>query len=338
MKTIKKELNEVLKQLICLKHKNSNLEYRGTLNEKGLPINGFFICLKCQTKYFVKKGIIDFINKKNIASKLADSERKRRDEDAELYEYYISNYEDSTNTLPIAKAVNSKNKTILDLGCGVGYITLKYVDNADVVIACDFSEDSLNLFNKKIQETSLKNICLIRVDITKLPFNKNEMFDSVVIAGVLHHIPSKKDRELLIKSSNILLKNNGNLVVSVYNYILTKRIRKFLGMNEMREGMQNEDNVFYHCYDKTELAKLIYKYFNKVAVSGTFATIPIISNFLLNKVYKNNIKLKIKKPVMKIYNNRFYIIFDLLMRLIFKDYFCNRLLAVGIKSRSLEKR
>ena len=91
---------------------------------------------------------------------------------------------------------NKKFKNSLDFGCGTGFhlnTLRKYSEN---LIAIDLSIGALKEAKKKF------NCEYIACDIKRLPF-KEDSFDFIWIAGVLHHMPNDLDK-VIYKISSIL--------------------------------------------------------------------------------------------------------------------------------------
>ena len=75
---------------------------------------------------------------------------------------------------------------ILDIGCGIGFLTYKLSEKAEKVIGCDYNSNSLNyakfFFNRE-------NIDYLLVDATNYEFK--EKFDYIILSNVLEHIQDR---------------------------------------------------------------------------------------------------------------------------------------------------
>ncbi len=108
-------------------------------------------------------------------------------------------------------ALLSTRKKILDIGCGIGYIsnwisskTKGHVFGADLSTSVD---EANRVFNSK------QNLQFIQADIAELPFD-NEFFDLIVCKEMIHHTPEpRKNFSKLVK----LLRPGGVICVYVYN-------------------------------------------------------------------------------------------------------------------------
>lgn len=84
-----------------------------------------------------------------------------------------------------------KNLNVLDIGCGPGWLTVKYAENQASVFAVDLTEAAIGLTRKALEEVSLSaSLQVASADL--LPFD-NESFDLVVASGSIHHVPNYQD-------------------------------------------------------------------------------------------------------------------------------------------------
>ena len=112
----------------------------------------------------------------------------------------------------INQAKNSGLK-VVELGCGLGMLSLELARNGLHVTGVDLSQKSIKIANKYRDENtykdnfgSLKYMCC---DINDIEF-KREEFDSVIFFRSLHHIPSW---ERLIEKIYYTLKPGGRLIL-----------------------------------------------------------------------------------------------------------------------------
>lgn len=103
----------------------------------------------------------------------------------------------------LKRIVKARDKTILDLGCGRGYVGIS------------FSKDNEVIFGD-IDEESMKGIKGMKVilDGSYIPF-KQESFDYVICADVLEHI--KEDKKVL-RNIYSILKKGGEAIIALPAY------------------------------------------------------------------------------------------------------------------------
>lgn len=105
-----------------------------------------------------------------------------------------------------------KGKTLMDIGAGTGYFSVKFANKGASVIAADVSEEFQNYLKERIEKNNIKNI-----DLRKTPFDspllKDGEVDIVFIANTYHHIENRTDYFCKVKKG---LKTNGELIVVDY--------------------------------------------------------------------------------------------------------------------------
>ena len=155
------------------------------------------------------------------------------------------------------EVLNNCKTEVLDLGCGVGNDTLYLTERGFKVIACDYSEVSLDHLKKQ-----LKDVKTIQLDISQpLPFKEN-IFDLIIADLSLHYFDKKTTIEIM-KEIRRILKPNGHLLARV-NSIADKNF----GAGNKKKI---EDNYYYvEGYNKRffsiEDAKKFFSYIGKTKI------------------------------------------------------------------------
>lgn len=108
------------------------------------------------------------------------------------------------------KRVNFKNKTVIDLGAGTGYLSLSLAKNAKIVFAIDQSQNMLDQIRQKANYQKLTNVFTIISDVNTVAFQSHQI-DIVTMNMALHHMI---DPNQIIKEMYRLLKGKGLVVIS----------------------------------------------------------------------------------------------------------------------------
>ena len=102
-----------------------------------------------------------------------------------------------------------QGQTIMDIGAGSGYFSVKLAEKGAKVIAADVNDEFLEFIRNRIEKDNLENI-----EIRKIPYDapnlKEKEVDKVVIVNTYHHIENRPDYFAKVKKG---LKTNGELVV-----------------------------------------------------------------------------------------------------------------------------
>lgn len=105
-----------------------------------------------------------------------------------------------------------KNKSVLDIACGVGYgSNILATSGAQQVVGVDISNDAINYARENYNNIKFQqgNLC---------DFNPNELFDVIVSFETIEHMDSYQDA---ISNYYKLLKDDGILIISSPNRIIT---------------------------------------------------------------------------------------------------------------------
>lgn len=125
----------------------------------------------------------------------------------------------------LSKHVTLEGLKVLEVGAGTGRDTDKIASKKAVAFALDYSEESLDLMSKSLQQP----VQIVCGDALCLPF-RDESFDVVFHQGLLEHF---RDPGKLLDENVRVLRRGGALLVDVpqryHYYTVLKHILIFLG-------------------------------------------------------------------------------------------------------------
>jgi ubiquinone/menaquinone biosynthesis C-methylase UbiE len=115
-----------------------------------------------------------------------------------------------------------RNDHILDIGCGTGLLSLKFLNKTVCTItAIDSSSQMLKIFQEKIEKYNLiEKIHCAQVSAEDMDF-KPDQFDIIAATVALHHV---KCKEPVIKNIYASLKGGGRFVIGEIDMDTTGRL------------------------------------------------------------------------------------------------------------------
>ena len=141
---------------------------------------------------------------------------QRRRESTKFFDEIAGRYSSLTEPgggwqgLATALAAGFSGKTVADIGCGEGDLTLLLARFAKHVTAVDLSAQMLRVVQERSIETGVAGcVAVEQGDLEKLPLKANSM-DAVFVSQVLHHAarPAKA-----LKEATRILKPGGQMIV-----------------------------------------------------------------------------------------------------------------------------
>ena len=94
---------------------------------------------------------------------------------------------------------------LLDLGCGSGWLSLKFSRNDMHVLGLDFSKAQINAAEKMKINMRLKNVKFECVDLMQWDYQAHtERFDSIFVNAFLHHLPAEEVKRVFGMISKVI--------------------------------------------------------------------------------------------------------------------------------------
>ncbi len=178
-------------------------------------------CPACRRHYPIVKGIPRFVNSDFYAHSFSYQWIRNR-----LTQSVSGAAEDYLKRKTTFTKDQLAGKTVLDVGCGVGYYTDVISRWGANVIAIDLSQ-SVEAAYESFKDRP--NVRILQADIFNLPFREGS-FDYIFSIGVLHHTP---DPQEAFRQIARLLKPGGKIAIWVYakkrspRYKISEFYRKF---------------------------------------------------------------------------------------------------------------
>jgi len=152
---------------------------------------------------------------------------------------------------------------VLDLGCGNGRLYEVFKDNPKIhYLGIDFSSKMIAIARKRYPRAKF-----LEGDITQLTLPPNH-YDAVFIIAAYHHIPYKKLRLKTLKDIKKALKEEGILVLSVWNLWHKKTIKRVLQSWLRKITFRERGGIFDIYYPFNDQGKIYYRYYRMFTPRG----------------------------------------------------------------------
>lgn len=153
---------------------------------------------------------------------------------------------------------NTKDKKVLEIGCGTGLDAIKFIQNKSIYTGIDISENSVKIAKKRIARISNKN-CFFVGDAANQNFlSQFTNIDLVYSNGVLHHCP---EIDSIIANVSNILNDDGEFIFMVY----AKDSYKHALVKEGLARYESQDNCPYvQLYSLDEIKEFLFPYFEVV--------------------------------------------------------------------------
>lgn len=133
----------------------------------------------------------------------------------EKWEAWLQPSYESLNRLLMQKAGISPKQCVLDVGCGIGYVSIevaRLVGRNGQVIGIDVSEGMLAVAKRRVEKSGMSNLQFQNQDAQSLPF-RDEMFDAAISRFCLMFVPSPK---IALREIMRVLKPGARFAASVW--------------------------------------------------------------------------------------------------------------------------
>jgi 2-polyprenyl-3-methyl-5-hydroxy-6-metoxy-1,4-benzoquinol methylase len=208
--------------------------------------------------------------------------------------YYHHIFKINVNQVEFVKLkIPDSNSKILDIGCGIGTLSLELANYYKNVLGIDMDAEMIRVALKQ-KENTLKTIQFQQLSMLKLATSINEnSLDSIVCFGnTLVHLNSLSEIADFLQQSKSALKSTGKLLLQIVNYdkIINKNIQQ-LPLIENDEIIF-ERNYHYHSHEnKIDFNTRLTVKSTQQIIENSIQLLPVLKNelaHLLNKAGFNN--------------------------------------------------
>jgi len=238
-------------------------------------LTGRIICQQCGTVYNIKDGIVDLYAPIPRENKQSLLEQETRDLIAKNTHHTAGRAEGIIDEMEISstlKRLQSLNgKTVLELGCGTGRFTLRLVNKCKMVLAIDFSRESLLAIINNLNNLSQSkgSVGLVQADVSKLAL-KPDSFD-LALSSLYSNLPTLKIRSASTSAVHNTLKAGGKYVLTTHHHEIRQRIK-----GTPVEG-QYDNGIYYRNFTSGLLRGELRRYFSEIKTSTICIWLPLIS-------------------------------------------------------------
>lgn len=147
-----------------------------------------------------------------------------------------------------------QNDKVLDLGCGNARFYQVFKNKNVDYLGIDVSS--------KLIEIAKNNHPEGRFEVSSINSILGNSFDKVYSIAVLHHIPSRELRLNFLKEMRRVLKDDGYLVLTVWNLKNKIKKRNFIDWFRLDKGdvflpWYGSYDTYFHCFNLEELIQLV---------------------------------------------------------------------------------
>lgn len=139
------------------------------------------------------------------------------------------------------------NSTIIDLGCGSGYITHFFKDRDFNAIGIDFSSEMINIAKEKFPDTDFRVYDFLKIS----DYFDNNSVDGVIAIYSLYFVPRDGFSNFLQSLSNIM-KDGGKFL-----FVTQAGNGERYVMTPLMEECNLNEKMYVNCYSKEDLEHLL---------------------------------------------------------------------------------
>lgn len=160
---------------------------------------------------------------------------------------------------------------VLDLGCGNGrfgqFLKENFAGEFDIsYTGIDFDSFLLSQAKKTLPDATFYEADILNLDLDSF-FRQDQIFDLIVLFGVMHHIPGFQTREELLSKLVAKLNPDGFLIFSVWEFLESASLRERIhSWSELNLEEQVEDGDYLLDWQRGEEALRYCHHFSDIEI------------------------------------------------------------------------
>lgn len=228
--------------------------------DDGLVRHGALRCANCEATFAIDDGILNMLSEIALDDE-SKHEQQLRNENARSLTIATrparwENEHNQMEMIPTLEALSiSQDMTALELGCGDGRYTVRLADQCRLILAADFSIESLWILRQRLQET--RNVGLVVADITTMKV-RAAGFDRV-LATLVSNLPTRAHRNAMYYLAASALGPNGRFVFSTHNHGFRQRLA-----GDTKAGRYTHGGVYRYNFSVSECKAEVQPYFRVI--------------------------------------------------------------------------
>ncbi len=231
--------------------------------------DGSLVCAKCHARYSIEEGILNMLDPTALDEE-SRHEQSLRDKGAGsgmlTYPAWYEAENDAAEIIPTIEALGLiDSPRLLEIGCGEGRYTTAMHDRCAMLLATDFSRESLRVLARNLPSSSATGLVL--ADITRL--RTADRFFDAILSTLVSNLPTAEHRSTLYGMCARALKENGRFVFGTHHYGIRQR---FAGVAQ--SGRYTEGGIYRYLFTSSEVRNELGIFFGKVAVRPILAYLP----------------------------------------------------------------
>lgn len=260
-------LVHLLRLLCCTADEGELRAFSG--NNSGTIVDGSVRCVRCALEHPVRDGIL-FLLKPSALHPESAGEMELRDRKNESIlagtPEWTSPFAEATEEWPTLAAVGANTgAVVLELGCGTGRYTLSLAQQAEAVIAVDFSLAGLRVLRQKLDPSA--PVGLVQADVTQ-PFTAPRVFDRAL--STLHsNLPSRDHRVASVQRVAHGIKDDGRAVISMHHHGL-----RDVMLGVPAEGRYPDSGIYRYHMTKSEAQREMDPFFESLRFVHIAGSLP----------------------------------------------------------------